>query len=258
MIRRRLWAWVAGIVGVTAAVLALNLAFGNTPALGLDLQGGLSVTLAPSEGATDDDLLVIRDLIRDELERRGIAEPDVRVEGPNIIVDLPGVRDQEDALDAVDVAGIVTLRPVYQCFAAAEPGASTTTPSGTAPGSTIAGTVPGSTTAGSAASPTTAAAGDARGAGNERGSGGHSVGVRRLGAGGRAADHGDHGQHGATDDDRSVHDGRTRRDDDHRAGCDDDHHRWRGHDRATRTTGDRGAARSRRRAVPGRPAGRHR
>ena len=66
MIRRRLWAWVAGIVGVTAVVLALNLAFGNTPALGLDLQGGLSVTLAPTEGATDDDLLVIRDLIRDE------------------------------------------------------------------------------------------------------------------------------------------------------------------------------------------------
>ena len=219
MIRRRLWAWVAGIVGVTAAVLALNLAFGNTPALGLDLQGGLSVTLAPTEGATDDDLLVIRDLIRDELERRGIAEPDVRVEGPNIIVDLPGVRDQEDALDAVDVAGIVTLRPVYQCFAAAEPGASTTTPSGTAPGSTIAGTVPGSTTAGSAASPTTAAAGD-HGAGNGLGSGGHTVGVRRLGPADRPAHH---GEHGATDDDRSDHDDRARRDDDHRAGCDDDH-----------------------------------
>ena len=257
MIRRRLWAWVAGIVGVTAAVLALNLAFGNTPALGLDLQGGLSVTLAPSEGATDDDLLVIRDLIRDELERRGIAEPDVRVEGPNIIVDLPGVRDQEDALDAVDVAGIVTLRPVYQCFAAAEPGASTTTPSGTAPGSTVAGTAPGSTTAGSAASPTTAApASTAPGTGAVPEA--TPSGFAGSAPAADAADHGDHGQHGATDDDRSVHDGRTRRDDDHRAGCDDDHHRWRGHDRATRTTGDRGAARSRRRAVPGRPAGRHR
>jgi preprotein translocase subunit SecD len=139
MIRRRLWASVAAIVGVAVVVLGLNLGFGNTPALGLDLRGGLSVVLAPSEGATGDDLLVIRDLIRDELERRGIAEPDVRVEGPNIIVDLPGVRDQQDALDAVDVAGIVTLRPVLQCFAAAEPGATTTTTPGgttTTPGST--------------------------------------------------------------------------------------------------------------------------
>jgi preprotein translocase subunit SecD len=162
MIRRRLWAWVAATIGVVVAVLALNLGLGNSPALGLDLQGGLSVILAPTRDATGDDLLVIRDLIRDELERRGIAEPDVRVEGPNIIVDLPGVRDQRDALDAVDVAGIVTLRPVYQCFAAPEPGASTTTPSGTAPGSTTPGTVPGSTVpgsaaAGTAASPTTAA-----------------------------------------------------------------------------------------------------
>src|SRR5262245_64802245 len=127
MIRRRLWAWVGATVGAVVALLALNLGFGNSPALGLDLQGGLSVILAPSQSATNDDLLVIRDLIRDELERRGIAEPDVRVEGDNIIVDLPGVRDQRDALDAVDVAGIVTLRPVYRCVEGPAPGESTTT-----------------------------------------------------------------------------------------------------------------------------------
>ncbi len=150
MTRRRLWASIIAIVGVATVVLGLNLAFGNTPALGLDLRGGLSVILRPTEGATGDDLIVIRDLIRDELERRGIAEPDVRVEGPNIIVDLPGVRDQRDALDAVDVAGIVTLRPVLQCFAGPEPGESTTTvPGGTAPGTTTPGTTtPGATTPG--------------------------------------------------------------------------------------------------------------
>jgi preprotein translocase subunit SecD len=158
MIRRRLWAWVAATVGVVAAVLALNLGFGNTPALGLDLQGGLSVILAPSESASGDDLLVIRDLIRDELERRGIAEPDVRVEGDNIIVDLPGVRDQRDALDAVDVAGIVTLRPVYQCVAGPAPGESTTTsPGGTAPGSTTPGSTPGTSTLTSGSTGTTGA-----------------------------------------------------------------------------------------------------
>ena len=165
MTRRRLWVSVAAIIGVAIVVLGLNLGFGNTPALGLDLQGGLSVILAPTKGATGDDLLVIRDLIRDELERRGIAEPDVRVEGPNIIVDLPGVRDQRDALDAVDVAGIVTLRPVFQCVAGPELGASTTTtpgsgpPGSTTPGSTSGSTpatAPGSSTAGTAPTATTA------------------------------------------------------------------------------------------------------
>jgi preprotein translocase subunit SecD len=161
MTRRRLWASIIAIVGVATVVLGLNLAFGNTPALGLDLRGGLSVILRPTEGATGDDLIVIRDLIRDELERRGIAEPDVRVEGPNIIVDLPGVRDQRDALDAVDVAGIVTLRPVYQCFAGPEPGESTTTvPGGTAPGTTTPGaTTPGSTTPAAPPGSTAATAG---------------------------------------------------------------------------------------------------
>lgn len=110
-----LWASLVAVVVAAVGLLGFNLVAGNTPVLGLDLQGGVSVILAPSEDATEDDLLVIRDLIRDELENRGIAEPDVRVEGSNIVVDLPGVRDQRDALDAVDVAGIVTLRPVVGC-----------------------------------------------------------------------------------------------------------------------------------------------
>lgn len=110
-----LWASLVAIVVAAAALLGINVAAGNTPVLGLDLQGGVSVILAPTESASDDDLIVIRDLIRDELESLGIAEPDVRVEGSNIVVDLPGVRDQREALGAVDVAGIVTLRPVVTC-----------------------------------------------------------------------------------------------------------------------------------------------
>ena len=109
---RRLWFSLIGVVLIVATTLAANLATGNTPILGLDLQGGVSVILAPTEPASNDDLLVIRDLIRDELESRGIAEPDVRVQGDTIVVDLPGVRDQQDALDAVDVSGVVELRPV--------------------------------------------------------------------------------------------------------------------------------------------------
>jgi preprotein translocase subunit SecD len=110
--RRRLWVSLISTVVFVVLLFVGVVATGNTPILGLDLQGGVSVILAPVEPATDDDLIVIRDLIRSELENQGIAEPDVRVQGQAIVVDLPGVKDQQDAIDAVDVSGVVELRPV--------------------------------------------------------------------------------------------------------------------------------------------------
>ncbi len=109
---RRLWISMIGVVLIVLAAVSFNVATGNTPILGLDLQGGVSVILAPTEPASADELVVIRDQIRAELERQGIAEPDVRTQGDTIVVDLPGVRDQQEALSAVDVSGVVELRPV--------------------------------------------------------------------------------------------------------------------------------------------------
>ena len=109
---RRLWISLIGVVLIVLITLSYNIATDNTPILGLDLQGGVSVILAPTEDAAEEELIVIRDQIRSELERQGIAEPDVRVQGDTIVVDLPGVRDQQEALSAVDVSGVVELRPV--------------------------------------------------------------------------------------------------------------------------------------------------
>ncbi len=115
MKKSRLWASIVIFVGLVGGLLAFNLSIGNTPVLGLDLKGGLSVIYATSEPADDEQLVIVRDLMRGQLEDFGIAEPDVRVEGENIIVDLPGVSDQESAFDALQVSGIVTLRPVIAC-----------------------------------------------------------------------------------------------------------------------------------------------
>lgn len=113
MNRKRLWATLIAFVGLTATLLVVNAVTDQHPALGLDLEGGVSVILAPdTDEATGEDLSFVRDLVRDQLESTGIAEPDVRVEGSNVIVDLPGVRDQAQALAAVSVSGIVDLRPV--------------------------------------------------------------------------------------------------------------------------------------------------
>jgi preprotein translocase subunit SecD len=138
---RRLWTSLIGVVLIVVITLSYNIATDNTPILGLDLQGGVSVILAPTEPATAEELTVIRDQIRAELERQGIAEPDVRVQGETIVVDLPGVRDQQEALNAVDVSGVVELRPVLN------PGSCQ--PLDTAPtGPVIDGPVPTDTTAG--------------------------------------------------------------------------------------------------------------
>ena len=113
MNRSRLWASLLAFVALVTALLVVNAVRDQHPVLGLDLEGGVSVILAPeTEGASGDDLTFVRDLVRDQLESTGIAEPDVRVEGANVIVDLPGVRDQAEALAAVSVSGIVDLRPV--------------------------------------------------------------------------------------------------------------------------------------------------
>lgn len=134
MKKANLWVSIVGFVGLVGGLLALNLGIGNTPVLGLDLKGGVSVILAPElEGATSDDLDFVRDLVRDQLESTGIAEPDVRVEGANVIVDLPGVKDQDQALEAVAVSGIVDLRPVLS------QGVSEVTDDPAAPGAVLAG-----------------------------------------------------------------------------------------------------------------------
>ena len=145
---RRLWVSLIGSVVIAVVLLLGNIVAGNAPILGLDLQGGVSVILAPVEKASNDDLIVIRDLIRDELERTGIAEPDVRVQGETIVVDLPGVRDQQEALSRVDVSGVVELRPVLLPTACAGAAAAADTSGGSTPADSTADTTNGSTPAG--------------------------------------------------------------------------------------------------------------
>jgi preprotein translocase subunit SecD len=118
---RRLWLSLIATLVIVYGVLLTNLVRGNAPILGLDLQGGVSMILAPEgEDAATSELEITRDLVRDELERSGVAEPDVRVQGANIVVDLPGIDNPDEVLDRVRVSGVVELRPVVpfeQCSA---------------------------------------------------------------------------------------------------------------------------------------------
>ena len=179
MKRSRLLATLLIFVGVVAGLLAFQVATDRSPVLGLDLKGGLSVIYATAEPASEDDLIVVRDLMRDQLEDFGIAEPDVRVEGENIIVDLPGVTDQAEAFEALQVSGIVELRPVLQCQQTTPPGS--TVPGSSVPGSTVPGSsVPDASLTGSTlpASTVPAATTDAATEGSEESAAGIGGGSR--------------------------------------------------------------------------------
>jgi preprotein translocase subunit SecD len=135
---------IAIVLVPLAAVLATN----TTPQLGLDLEGGVSVVLAPKAGTNvkSDTLGQAVNIIRNRVDSLGVAEPDVSRQGNNIIVDLPGVKDQKQAIDIVGQTAELRFRPVLGNLPPEASNVSTTT---TAPGATT-------TTAAGASTSTTA------------------------------------------------------------------------------------------------------
>src|SRR5215218_4316466 len=116
--RRKLITALVGIVVVAIGLLSLNIGLGYKPALGLDLRGGISVTLRPAPGQpfTQDSLDLAVERIRERVDSKGVGEPEILRQGDAIVVNLPGVNDQQDALDLVNVTGKVYLRPVQFCY----------------------------------------------------------------------------------------------------------------------------------------------
>ena len=84
------------------------------PKLGLDLQGGISVILTAEED-TDPELIEQAVVImRTRIAAFGeVQEPEISISGDNsVLVQLPGLTDQEKALEAVGTTGLLTFRPV--------------------------------------------------------------------------------------------------------------------------------------------------
>ena len=109
--------------------MSANLIAGNNPSLGLDLQGGASVTLEPQGDYDADALTVAVEIIRQRVDSIGVAEPEIIRQGDTVVVNLPGVKDQKRALEIVGRTGEVLMRPVLQSGVPNE-SASTTTVAG--------------------------------------------------------------------------------------------------------------------------------
>ena len=140
--RRNLVLSLVITIAVAVIALGLTLAVGNKPQLGLDLQGGASVVLQPKESVDSGVLDQAIEIIRNRVDALGVAEPEITRQGNSILVELPGVKDQDRALSLVGQTAELRFRPTLQNL---PPDASTPAPSvSVTPGSTT--TVAGATT----------------------------------------------------------------------------------------------------------------
>jgi preprotein translocase subunit SecD len=145
------------VIAISLVVVPLVAVFASdtTPQLGLDLQGGISVVLAPKQGVKVESgtLGQAVNIIRNRVDSLGVAEPEISRQGNNIIIDLPGVKDRDKALQIVGQTAELRFRGVLQALPAENVAVTTTTT--TAPASTTTTAAAGATTTTAAASTST-------------------------------------------------------------------------------------------------------
>jgi SecD/SecF fusion protein len=115
--RRTSLAVVAALAAALIGVLLLALPSSplhQSPTLGLDLQGGLEVTLQAVPPAdrelSEEDLDRSVDIMRNRVDKLGVTEPEIRKQGSDqIVIQLPGVKDPETAAEIIGTTAQLEL-----------------------------------------------------------------------------------------------------------------------------------------------------
>ncbi|GHJ60998.1 protein translocase subunit SecD [Nocardioides sp. OK12] len=103
---------VAFFASVAVLFGLVALAGSWTPQLGLDLQGGTSITLRAEGDPTDESLEEARKIIDDRVNGSGVAEAEVTTQGgQDIVVEVPG-ENRRDLLDTVQRTAQLRFRLV--------------------------------------------------------------------------------------------------------------------------------------------------
>lgn len=112
---------------VIGLIVVLALAWGSlgallandiVPRLGLDLQGGTSVVLTAPDGTDEALIEVATQIMANRISSiGGVQEPEIAISGGNtVLVQLPGVQNEQQALDAVGTTGLLSFRPVLALY----------------------------------------------------------------------------------------------------------------------------------------------
>jgi preprotein translocase subunit SecD len=108
---------VVVLLGVAAYFIFINEPVTKSTQLGLDLQGGVSAQLKGSQTGggkvTRAEMVQAADLIRQRIDRLGVAEPDVRVQSENqIVVQIPGVKNPDEVIRIIGSTAQLGFYPV--------------------------------------------------------------------------------------------------------------------------------------------------
>ncbi len=147
------------IVIIAAGALGATIAVGHTPLLGLDLKGGVSVVLQPQGTADSSELNQAVTIIERRVNGLGVSNSEVAVQGKDVVINLPGIKDAQHALAAIGQTAQLFFRPVYCEIPAYVAAGTTTTTAPKTPATTVRPIVtPGTTVPAASATTTTAKA----------------------------------------------------------------------------------------------------
>ena len=107
------------LVLLLLAVLYGLMALGGrySPALGLDLRGGTTVTLEPKSTTgvkvTNGDLNTAKNILANRVNSLGVSSAEVKLEGKNIVISVPG-KDTSGVLKNIGETALLSIRQVYE------------------------------------------------------------------------------------------------------------------------------------------------
>lgn len=112
----------------TAGLLGGTLAAGWRPRLGLDLQGGLSVTLTAPGGTRQDILEKTVQILDRRVNALGVGESEISTEGSNnILIQIPGSENPQALLDLIGRTAQLQFRQVKEVVTPQDDAFQTTT-----------------------------------------------------------------------------------------------------------------------------------
>ncbi len=157
--RTRPLIWCLALI-IAAAVIGVGvtIATGTRPLLGLDLKGGVSVVEKPQGHVTAADLQESQQIISNRVNGLGVSNSNVTIQGNNIVIELPGAKNDTEVLKVVGQTAQLFFRPV-DCIIAPYVASSSSTTTTAPQGGTTTTTVNPKTTTPAATKTTKAAAG---------------------------------------------------------------------------------------------------
>ncbi len=88
-----------------------------SPALGLDLRGGTTVTLEPKSTTgvkvTNGDLNTAKNILANRVNSLGVSSAEVKLEGKNVVISVPG-KDTSGVLKNIGETALLSIRQVYE------------------------------------------------------------------------------------------------------------------------------------------------